>query len=146
MQQKILKTTRISTRGYVFNGKKYIFCKSLYEINFAHYLNFLVANNAIQSWEYEPETFWFEGIKRGTNNYLPDFRVLENNGTYTYYEVKGYMDPKSATKIKRMAKYHSNIKLLIVDKPVYESIKKKRTLIKNWGKYLTEKPKNEAEI
>ncbi|AIM37397.1 hypothetical protein KO02_12365 [Sphingobacterium sp. ML3W] len=140
MQQKFLKTTRVTIKGYVFNGKKHIYLKSLYEINFCHYLNFLLQHKAIQDWEYEPDTFWFENIKRGTNNYLPDFRVLENNGEFTYYEVKGYMDKKSATKIKRMAKYHPDIKLILVDKPVYEDIKKKRGIIKNWGHYLTEKP------
>ncbi len=135
-----------TTKGYLVHNGKYIYLKSLYEINFCHYLNFLLQHKAIQSWEYEPDTFWFEGIKRGVVSYLPDFRVLENNGTFTYYETKGYMDQRSKTKLKRMAKYHPDIKLILVDKPIYESIKKKSSMIKNWGKYLKVKQKKEAEM
>jgi hypothetical protein len=69
----------------------------------------------ISEWEHEPETFWFDKIKRGTNNYKPDFRVTFPSGGVEYIEVKGYMDQKSRTKIKRMAKYHPQVKLRVVD-------------------------------
>ena len=67
----------------------------------------------------------FEAIKFGTRSYRPDFKIYNNNGTIEYHEVKGYMDAKSKTKIKRMAKYYPKIKLIIIDGPVYNDIKKK---------------------
>jgi hypothetical protein len=69
----------------------------------------------ITEWEHEPHTFYFVGIKRGTNNYKPDFRVVFPSGNIEWYEVKGYMDPKSATKIKRMKKYHPDVVLNVID-------------------------------
>ena len=69
----------------------------------------------------EKDLFWFEGIKRGVTSYLPDFKVLHLNGTYEYVETKGYMDSKSQTKIKRMAKYHPQVKLRVVDKEWFKN-------------------------
>lgn len=53
-------------------------------------------------------------------SYLPDFRVLEKDGTYTYYEVKGWMDSKSVTKIRRMKKYHPHVRLVLVTKATFD--------------------------
>lgn len=72
---------------------------------------------AISSWEYEPDTFWFEKIKRGVRSYTPDFKIVHKDGTVEYHEVKGWMDKKSQTKIKRMAIYHPEIKLVVLMKP-----------------------------
>ena len=66
-------------------------------------------------------SFYFEGIKRGTTNYKPDFLVTFPSGNSEWFEVKGFMDSKSKTKIKRMAKYYPNEKLNIVDKLVLKS-------------------------
>ena len=75
--------------------------RSRWEANYARYLEFLKVNGEIEKWEHEPETFWFEGIKRGVMSYLPDFRVTEKNGDIVFHEVKGWMDARSITKIKR---------------------------------------------
>lgn len=82
--------------------------RSSWEANYARYLNLLVEKGHIVSWEYEAQTFWFEAIRRGTRSYLPDFRVLFPDGHHEWHEVKGWMDPKSQTKLKRMAKYYPN--------------------------------------
>lgn len=100
-----------------------LFLRSSWEANYARYLNLLQAKGLIQKWEYEPETFWFEGIRRGTRSYTPDFRITDANGT-RYVEVKGYMDQKSRTKLRRMAKYHPGIRLDVVAKTEYTLIKK----------------------
>lgn len=97
----------------VIGDKKYYF-KSSYEIQYAYYLEALRLKGKIKDWFYEVDTFWFDGIKRGTNNYKPDFKIIELNGDINYVEVKGYMDEKSATKIKRMGKYHPDIKLSVL--------------------------------
>lgn len=100
---------------YEIDGKR-MYLKSNWEKRYALYLDFMKKHKHIVDWEYEPDTFWFDGIKRGTNNYKPDFKVQFPSGNFEYYEVKGYMDSKSLTKIKRMAKYHPNIKLNVIDK------------------------------
>ena len=47
-------------------GGQRIYARSRWEANYARYLEWLRANGSIAKWEHEPETFWFEGIKRGT--------------------------------------------------------------------------------
>ena len=56
-------------------------------------------------WEYEPEIFYFESIKRGTRGYTPDIR-LKQGRDYKWVEVKGYLRPQDRTKIKRFKKYY----------------------------------------
>jgi hypothetical protein len=109
---------------YDINGHK-IFFRSLWEVNYALYLDFLIKQNEIKKWEYEADTFWFEKIKRGVRSYKPDFKIFKNNGDIEYHEVKGWMDKKSATKIKRMAIYYPQIKLIVVNEKSYKDIKSK---------------------
>lgn len=77
----------------------------------------------IISWQHEPDTFWFDKIKRGTRSYLPDFKVELKTGKIEYHEVKGWMNPKSKTKLKRMKKYHPTVSILLIDKKMYAEIK-----------------------
>ena len=105
-------------------GGKRNYYRSRMEANYARYLEWLRINKQILGWEHEPETFWFNGIKRGVVSYLPDFSVEEMNGTIVYHELKGYMDSKSKTKIKRMAKYHPDIKLIVIDSKGYKALAK----------------------
>jgi len=110
-----------------------IFVRSSWEANYARYLNWLIEVGEIRGWEYEPETFEFEGIKRGTRTYTPDFKVTNLDGSVEYHEVKGWMDPKSKTKLKRMAKYHPGIKLVLIDKDVYYAIRREcKNLVPDW--------------
>ena len=110
-----------------------IFVRSSWEANYSRYLNWLVGLGEIRGWEYEPETFEFEGIKRGTRSYTPDFKVTNLDDSVEYHEVKGWMDPKSRTKLKRMAKYHPDIKIILIDKGVYYAIRSEcKNLVPNW--------------
>ena len=114
-------------------GGKRNFYRSRWEYRYALYLQLMKDNNYIVDWEHEPHTFYFEGIKRGTNNYKPDFLVKFPSGKEEWYEVKGYMDSKSATKIKRMAKYHPNIVLNVVDGTWFKANGKKlKAILKGW--------------
>jgi hypothetical protein len=106
--------------------------KSRWEANVARYLEFLKGRGEINDWKYEPETFWFEKIKRGVRSYTPDFRVEETSGAVVYWEVKGYMDARSKTKIKRMRIYHPDIKLVLIDREGYKAISKWSRLILGW--------------
>ena len=114
-------------------GGKRNFYRSRWEYRYALYLEFMKKHKHIVEWEHEPKTFWFEGIKRGTNNYKPDFFVTFPSGNSEWIEVKGYMDSKSATKLKRMAKYFPVEKIRVVGKEWFKansSMLKK--VIPNW--------------
>jgi uncharacterized protein YnzC (UPF0291/DUF896 family) len=107
--------------------------RSRWEANYARYLEFLKTHKEITSWEHEPDVFWFEEIKRGVRSYLPDFKVIDNKGQIVYHEVKGWMDRRSKTKIKRMKKYHPTVKLLIIDAKWFKANGKKLSgIIKDW--------------
>ena len=45
-----------------------IYFRSRWEANYARYLQWLKDRGEIVDWEYEPETFWFEKIKRGVRS------------------------------------------------------------------------------
>jgi hypothetical protein len=110
-----------------------VFFRSRWEANYARWLEVLRERGSIAKWEHEPETFWFEGIKRGTLSYLPDFRVTRPDGSIEYHEVKGWMTPRSRTAIKRMAKYHPTVKLLVVDQRRYKALSNDvRHIVPGW--------------
>jgi len=109
------------------SGKRYFF-RSGWEMNYAHYLEWLVSVGEIENWEYEVDTFWFENIRRGVRSYTPDFKVFNKDKTFEYHEVKGWMDSKSATKLKRIAKYYPEIKVILIDEGQYKSIMKQSGL------------------
>lgn len=110
-----------------------LYVRSSWEANYARYLNWLISIGEIKKWEYEPEVFEFEAIKRGARSYTPDFKVYNNNGSIEYHEVKGWMDAKSKTKLKRMNKYYPDIKIVLVDKDSYYAIARDvKRFIPNW--------------
>ena len=105
-------------RGWVTVSDKTCYFKSLYEVYYARYLQLLKEANKIVDWEYETETFYFEGIKRGTNNTKLDFKIYIDNGGQVetrYIEVKGDWDSKSLTRAKRFRKFYPQHKLVIID-------------------------------
>ncbi len=131
----LLKKGIIGSKTKHRSGKREdlgIYVRSSWEANYARYLNFLLSFNKILKWEYEVDTFWFDNIKKGTRAYTPDFKVYELNGDIVYHEVKGYMTPKSKTALKRMAKYHPNIKIILICKKEYSAIAKWAKFILNW--------------
>lgn len=102
-----------------------MYFRSSWEANYARYLNWLMANGNLYKWEYEPDTFWFESIKRGIRSYLPDFKLWDTKESVPYYvEIKGWMDDKSRTKLKRMAKYYPKVKVNVIERPEYKEIEK----------------------
>lgn len=114
-------------------GGKRKYFRSRWEANYAYYLEFLKSKGEIKEWEHEPETFWFEKIKRGCRSYLPDFRVTANDGSISYHEVKGWMDDRSKTKIKRMKIYHPKVVLLIFDGTWFKkNTKTLKTIVPGW--------------
>lgn len=113
-------------------GSQRKYFRSKWEANYARYLEYLKQKGVVLAWLHEPDTFWFEGIKRGVNNYKPDFKITYLNGQEEYHEVKGFMDSKSKTKIKRMKKYFPEIKLIVVDQEWFKNAKILKSLISDW--------------
>ena len=116
-------------------GGKRNFYRSRWESSYGYYLEWLKVKKQILEWEHEPKTFWFDGIKRGVVSYLPDFRVTELNGSIVYHEVKGWMDARSKTKIRRMAKYHPTVKLIVIDSNGYKALARSASaFVPGWEK------------
>lgn len=106
------------------SGKRNYY-RSRWEANYARYLEWLKQNGEIVEWQHEPETFWFEAIKRGVRSYKPDFRVWEVGGKSILHEVKGWMDARSKTTLKRMAKYHPAETVIVIREKQYNEIARK---------------------
>lgn len=114
-------------------GGKRNYYRSRWEANYGRYLEWLKINGNIVDWRHEPETFWFDKIKRGVRSYLPDFRVWENDGTSALHEVKGWMDARSKTTLARMGRYHPNEKIILIREKDYNAIGRKVSgLIAGW--------------
>lgn len=110
-----------------------LYVRSAWEANYARYLNWLQAQGEILSWEFEPDTFEFHRIKRGTRFYTPDFKVTNKDGSVEYHEVKGWMDPASKTKLDRMGRYYPAVKIIVIDGPVYRALARQlHGLISTW--------------
>lgn len=130
MQGRVFPRKGVTWKGdwREIGGKK-IYFRSRWEYNYACYLEWIKSLKTISSWEHEPKTFWFEGIKRGCLSYLPDFRVIWANGREEYHEVKGWMDARSKTKIERMGRYHPEVKLVVIDSKAYKEMKKRISMV-----------------
>lgn len=101
-----------------------VYFRSAWEANYARFLNLMVAQGHVAAWEYEAKTFVFEAIKRGVRAYTPDFLVRRPNGNHEWHEVKGWMDPKSATRLKRMAKYFPEEVVVLIQEGWFKSARR----------------------
>lgn len=119
--------------GWRTIGGKKIYFRSRWEVNYALYLEWQKVHGLLLEWEFETKTFWFEKIKRGTCSYLPDFIVTEKDGSRNIREVKGYMDARSATKLKRMKKYYPEWLIVVIDEIWFRAnAPKLRHLVPGW--------------
>lgn len=96
-------------------GKKYYF-RSKWENNYARYLELLKINGQIVDWQYEPKTFYFEGIRRGAVSYKPDFAVVHQDKSIEWVEVKGYLSPRDKTKLKRFKEQFPEEEIKVIEK------------------------------
>lgn len=128
--ERIKKTWKASWRE-IGGQRKYF--RSRWEANFARVLEFRKASGEILDWKHEPKTFWFDGIKRGCVSYLPDFLVTMPDGSELFYEVKGWMDERSMTKLKRMKKYYPKVRLELIDAKAYKELERSLSkIIDGW--------------
>lgn len=118
--------------GWRTVGGKRNYYRSRWEANYARWLQFLKDRGEIVDWEHEPQTFWFEKIMRGVRSYKPDFRVTERTQV-TWHEVKGWMDSRSRTTLKRFAKYYPDeILILIRERQMKSLARNAGALIDGW--------------
>lgn len=88
-------------RGRAVSGKREdlgISVRSPWEANVLRWLTSLGIR-----WQYEPKTFYFAGEKRGATSYTPDIYLPELD---LYIEVKGHLDSKGRSKVKKFRKFH----------------------------------------
>lgn len=110
-----------------------LYLRSSWESNYLRYLIYLKTLGAIRSWAYEPRTFRFHGITRGQMFYTPDFRVEYHDGRVEWHEVKGYMDAKSQTKLKRMAEFYPTEVVRVIDREWFRTVGRSvRGMIRGW--------------
>lgn len=103
-----------------------IYVRSAWEANYVRYLNALVHQGTICCWEYEPKTFVFEGVARGTRAYTPDFRVCFHDGRREWHEVKGWMDPNSKARLAKMSEHFPNERVILIDEVWFREAKRLR--------------------
>lgn len=96
-------------------GGKEINFPNKMEANYYRYLWWLYSKEEIEAFRYQPKpAFDFRPkYTRGTTSYKPDFEVDTGHEIY-YVETKGYMDPKSKTKLKRMAELFPDVRVEVV--------------------------------
>jgi hypothetical protein len=120
-------------RGWRTIGENKKYYRSLWEANYARYLEWQKKHGYIKDWKHEPKIFWFLEIKRGCRSYTPDFHVICNDESTYWVEVKGWKDSKSATKLKRFKKYYPEEKMLYVDSKWFKKNNPKmRIIIPTW--------------
>ena len=128
---KRYKTTWKS--GWRIVGGKNIFFRSRWEANYARYLQLLTETGVIKAWEHEPHLFVFDKSKTNLKAYLPDFKIINNDNSVEYHEVKGWFDERSMAKINGMKKYYPAQKLLIISNDWFlENAKTLKNTIKEW--------------
>lgn len=74
------------------------YVRSAWEANFLRYLK----SKGI-SYLYEPKVFTFPGVKHGTVSYCPDLFLPNTN---EWVEIKGMLDGRSKTMIRRFKKHY----------------------------------------
>ncbi|MCJ7828761.1 MAG: hypothetical protein MUP81_03350 [Dehalococcoidia bacterium] len=89
-------------------GKHYEF-RSKQERKLAYYLQLLKEQNYIKSWEYETHTFVYPD-----SSWLVDFTIRNNDNTFEYFEMKGYVEPDTKRKLKLVNKYYPEAQITMV--------------------------------
>lgn len=80
--------------------------RSIFEYNWAQYLEFLKDSGEIKDWDYESKdcVFQFTDIQ-----YTIDFVTYQNDGSKEYYEVKGDFSQKDVRRFRLLIKYYPDV-------------------------------------
>jgi hypothetical protein len=103
----VVRRTNFGTRTSVTLGCQDYTFASAQEARWAQYLQLLLDNGKIASWQYEPVQWDFRGF--GYRNkpyvYTPDFLVVDGSGEI-YHEFKGYLETKDMSRMLRAARHY----------------------------------------
>lgn len=130
--------TYVNMAGWQEIGGRRIYFRSMWEVHVALLFQFFKDTQQILDWEYEPKTFWFDGIKRGQCSYKPDFRLTRIDLSTYWVEVKGYMCASSLTKLRRFKRYFPDEEMHLIEK---EWIRKHQNIIPSLEDIWIIKPK-----
>jgi hypothetical protein len=83
--------------------------RSKLEFRVAKYLQLLKDTGHIKDWAFEQTNFVFPD-----DEYLVDFDVLENDGSFYYIEAKGHPDERARRKLRLLNKYRPEVKIMMV--------------------------------
>ena len=136
-REKLANDPNMIKRGYehgwIMFGDRLLFVRSRWDANMCAYYEFLKNQGTILNWYYEPIIFWFDKIKRGTNNYKPDFKIEQDPIIEYYVEIKGFWTQKDTVKQKRMKKYHPYVVMTYVKQEDYKRIASQFDWIPGWN-------------
>lgn len=118
----------------VIDWTKYVF-KSSWEYEVAIRLQKLKTNGDIISWEYEPDRFIFNDIKKGIRSYCPDFKVTTPNCVF-YIEVKGWKSEIGMKRLSMFKERYPNIKLYLIDETEYKNVISKTNYLRLYTKQI----------
>ena len=105
-----------------------LYFRSSWEANWARYLSLLQEQGSIKSWLFEPDTFRINFLGRITS-YTPDFKVSFLDGRIEYQEVKGLLSNYSRDKMTLMPILFPDVKIVMVFKDTYESVRDNYSLL-----------------
>ncbi len=111
-----------SAAGYREDIGHYV--RSSWEADFARVLKFLSL-----AYEYEPERFTLRRDDGTTMTYAPDFYVPAES---CWYEIKGWMDHRSAEKIRLFREQYPDERLFVVDKTQFAELQMKYQGFVRW--------------
>jgi predicted nuclease of restriction endonuclease-like RecB superfamily len=94
-------------------------------------LKFLTKEKEIKNWTYESETFEIL-TEDGSRFYTPDFKIVNNDKSVLYHEVKGWINLKCLNTLVEMARQHPQIKIVLIEKENYRKIERQFGKLLNW--------------
>lgn len=95
-------------------GDKAYTYRSMFERNWARYLQLLKDAGQIKDWFYEPTTFDFDGYKNKPHSYTPDFKVIGIDGEEWFEELKGQLATKDLSKYRRLSEHYPDVIIEVV--------------------------------
>lgn len=99
------QTSYLWSKGAYYKG---IWMRSTWELAYAKYLDALKIR-----WQHEPKMF----VLRNGQRYIPDFYLPDKN---EWHEVKGWMDKRGESKIRRFKQTYPSEKLIIINKEIWK--------------------------
>lgn len=112
-----------------------IYFRSMWEANYARYLNIINEFGYIKSWSYENKIFplYADHMPR---TYCPDFEVVLSDNSIEFHEVKGFMDERSLIKLTAMEALHPEVCVRVIGKTEYLEVQKEwSAMIPEWETY-----------